>query len=438
MPFQRDVRLTSLLILLLDPSTGDVIAQCPEFNAEDTKNAIHVAEKAFESYRKTPGRTRADYLRKWFNLVIDNAEDLARIITLENGKPLADSRTEVEYAASFLEWFAEEACRLYGDTIPASNPACRIITLKEPVGVCGLIAPWNFPAAMITRKAGPALAAGCTMVIKAPGETPLVSLALAELASRAGFPAGVINIVTTLGNTPEVGRVLTTHPAIKKVSFTGSTPVGKLLMQQSASTLKKLSLELGGNAPFIVFEDADLDLALKGLLACKFRLSGQTCVCANRILVHRNVYDLFVQKTINAVNNFIVGDGLEEGTTQGPLISARAVAKVQSHVDDAVFKGANILLGGTSLPNIGPCFFAPTVLTDMTSEMKIATEETFGPVAAFFAFETEQQVIQLANNVDVGLSAYFYSKDSSRCWRVAEALQVGMVGVNIGKSPTTR
>ena len=438
MPFQRDVRLTSLLILLLDPSTGDVIAQCPEFNAEDTKNAIHVAEKAFESYRKTPGRTRADYLRKWFNLVIDNAEDLARIITLENGKPLADSRTEVKYAASFLEWFAEEACRLYGDTIPASNPACRIITLKEPVGVCGLIAPWNFPAAMITRKAGPALAAGCTMVIKAPGETPLVSLALAELASRAGFPAGVINIVTTLGNTPEVGRVLTTHPAIKKVSFTGSTPVGKLLMQQSASTLKKLSLELGGNAPFIVFEDADLDLALKGLLACKFRLSGQTCVCANRILVHRSVYDLFVQKTITAVNNFVVGDGLEEGTTQGPLISARAVAKVQSHVDDAVSKGANIVLGGAPLPNIGPCFFAPTVLTDMTSEMKIATEETFGPVAAFFAFETEQQVIQLANNVDVGLSAYFYSKDSSRCWRVAEALQVGMVGVNIGKSPTTR
>ncbi|KAH8170092.1 aldehyde dehydrogenase family protein [Sarocladium implicatum] len=415
-----------------NPSTGAVIAQCPELDAEDVEYAIESASTSFTTWRKTAARARAVLLRRWLSLVLDNADDLARIITLENGKPLADAQTEIKYASSFLEWFSEEACRVYGDTIEASNPACRLLTRKEPVGVCGLIAPWNFPAAMITRKAAPALAAGCTVVIKAPGETPLVSLALAELASRAGFPPGVINVVTTLANTAAVGRIMTTHPAIKKVSFTGSTPVGKLLMQQSSSTLKKLSLELGGNAPFIVFQDANLDRALEGLLACKFRLSGQTCVCANRILVHRSVYETFVQKTLGAISEFVVGDGLDAQTTQGPLINARAVAKVQSHVEDAVAKGAKVLLGGHALPELGANFFAPTLLTDMTPDMRIASEETFGPVAAFFPFETEAEAIQLANNVDVGLSAYFYSKDASRCWRVAEALQVGMVGVNIG------
>jgi succinate-semialdehyde dehydrogenase / glutarate-semialdehyde dehydrogenase len=409
------------------------VAQCPEFDGKDTEDAITAAYTAYTSYRKTPPRTRARQLRKWYELMMENIDDLARIITLENGKPLADARTEVAYAASFFEWFSEEAPRVYGDVIQASNPNCRLVTLKEPVGVCGLIAPWNFPAAMITRKAGPALAAGCTVVVKAPGEAPLTALALAELAHRAEIPAGVVNIITALDNTVPVGKVLTTHPAIKKVSFTGSTGVGKLLMNQCSSTLKKLSFELGGNAPFIVFEDADLEAAVRGLIASKFRISGQTCVCANRILVHRNVYDKFVQMVVETVKQFQVGDGLAETTTHGPLIHNRAVQKVHEHVRDAVSKGAKVVLGGEPLPSLGPNYFGITVLTDMKAGMKVCAEETFGPLAAFFAFDTEQEAIDLANDSDVGLAGYFFSKDVERCWRVAEALEVGMVGVNVGK-----
>lgn len=364
--------------------------------------------------------------------MLENIDDLARIITLENGKPLADAITEVKYAASFFEWFSEEAPRIYGDTIPASNPNCRIITLKEPVGVCGLITPWNFPAAMITRKIGPALAAGCTVVCKAPAEAPLTSLALAELAHRAGIPNGVVNVVTALENTAAIGNILTTHPLIKKVSFTGSTGVGKLLMNQSSSTIKKLSFELGGNAPFIVFDDADLEVAVRGLIASKFRISGQTCVCANRILVHRKVYDQFSKLLLDAVKAFKVGDGFDETITHGPLIHERAVQKVDEHVKDAVSKGARVLHGGQRLP-LGPNYFDITVLADMKPGMRICDEETFGPVAALFPFDTEEEAIEMANNVDVGLAGYFFSKDSSRCWRVAEALEVGMIGVNTGK-----
>ncbi|KAI0880723.1 succinate-semialdehyde dehydrogenase [Annulohypoxylon maeteangense] len=364
--------------------------------------------------------------------MIEKSEDLATIITAENGKPLADSRTEVNYAASFFEWFSEEAPRIYGDTIQASNPACRLVTVKEPVGVCGLIAPWNFPAAMITRKAGPALAAGCTVVIKAPAEAPLTALALAELAHRAGIPPGVVNVITALGNTVEVGQVLTTNPTIKKVSFTGSTGVGKLLMSQCSSTLKKLSFELGGNAPFVVFEDANLDAAVRGLIASKFRISGQTCVCANRILVHSAVYEKFTKMVVDAVNEFVVGDGFASNTTHGPLIHGRAVQKVADHVQDAVSKGARVLLGGKPLKDLGPNFFGITVLADMKPGMKLCWEETFGPVAAFFKFDSEEEAITLANDSDVGLAGYFFTKDASRCWRMAEALGVGMVGVNIG------
>ncbi|TDZ32577.1 putative succinate-semialdehyde dehydrogenase [Colletotrichum spinosum] len=415
-----------------NPSTLAEVAKCPEFDNNDTEAAILAASAAFKTYRKTPARTRARHLRKWYDLMMENAEDLATIITLENGKPLADARTEVSYAASFFEWFSEEAPRIYGDTIQASNPSCRLVTLKEPIGVCGLIAPWNFPAAMITRKAGPALAAGCTVVIKAPAEAPLTALALAELAHRAGIPAGVVNVITALDNTASVGKVLTTHPVIKKVSFTGSTGVGKLLMNQCSSTLKKLSFELGGNAPFIVFEDADLAAAVKGLIASKFRISGQTCVCANRILVHRAVYDDFTRLIVDEVNKFVVGDGFGEATTHGPLIHGRAAAKVDEHVRDAVAKGARVLAGGRPLRALGPNYYDITVLADMKPGMKVCSEETFGPVAAFFAFDTEEEAVELANDTDVGLAGYFFSKDVSRCWRVAEALEVGMVGVNVG------
>lgn len=420
-----------MLTLPLDPSTLVEVAKVPDFDESDTEAAIHSAHEAFASYRKTPPRARARLLRRWYELMIENADDLSRIITWENGKPLADSMTEVNYAASFFEWFSEEAPRIYGDTIQASNPNCRLITQKEPVGVCGLIAPWNFPAAMITRKAGPALAAGCTVVVKAPAEAPLTALALAELAHRAGIPKGVVNIITALDNTAAVGKVLTTHPVVKKVSFTGSTMVGKLLMQQSSSTLKKLSFELGGNAPFVVFEDADLDVALRGLIASKFRISGQTCVCANRILVHRSVYEKFISMVVDTVKEFRIGDGMAETTTHGPLIHGRAATKVHDHVKDAVSKGARVVHGGEPLA-LGPNFFDITVLADMKPGMKICTEETFGPVAAFFPFDTEQEAIDLANDSDVGLAGYFFSKDYARCWRVAEALEVGMVGVNVG------
>lgn len=354
------------------------------------------------------------------------------MITLENGKPIADAKGEVAYAANFFEWFSEEAPRVYGETIPATVPGNRVITIKEPVGVCGLITPWNFPAAMITRKAGPALAVGCTTVAKAPGETPFTSLALAELAHRAGIPKGVFNVVTTLQNTPAVGEELTTNPTVKKVSFTGSTGVGKLLMKQASGTLKKLSFELGGNAPFIVFDDADLDVAVAGAVASKFRSSGQTCVCANRIYVQSGIHDRFAAAFAAKVREFSVGNGFEAGNTHGPLIHGRAVDKVDSHVRDATSKGGKVLVGGAKLPDLGGNFYQPTVITGLTQDMAIASEETFGPVAGLFRFETEEEVVKLANSTPVGLAGYFFSGDLQRVYRVAEALEVGMVGVNTG------
>ena len=363
---------------------------------------------------------------------MENADDLATLITLENGKPMADAKGEVVYAANFFEWFSEEAPRIYGDTIPSSTAGNRVWTVKEPVGVCGLITPWNFPAAMITRKLGPALAVGCTAVCKSPGETPFTSLAIAELGHRAGIPKGVVNVITAMSNTVQVGEVLTTHPTIKKVSFTGSTPVGKLLMKQASGTLKKMSMELGGNAPFIVFDDADVDAAVAAAITSKFRSSGQTCVCANRIFVQKGIYDEFAQKFAEKVRHFKVGNGFAEGISHGPLIHNRAVDKVESHVRDAESKGAKVLVGGHKLPDLGENFYQPTVLSGMTVDMALASEETFGPVAGLFPFATEEEVVRIANASDVGLAGYFFSRDIQRVYRVAEALEVGMVGINVG------
>jgi succinate-semialdehyde dehydrogenase/glutarate-semialdehyde dehydrogenase len=416
-----------------DPSSGEKIASAPEFTRDDTIKAIEAATTAFATFRKTLPRERATMLRKWYDLMQENAEDLATLITWENGKPIADAKGEVAYAANFFQWFSEEAPRVYGDTIGASVPGNRVMTLKQPIGVCGLITPWNFPAAMITRKIGPALAAGCTVVAKSPGETPFTANALAELSRRAGIPKGVVNIVTAMKNTPEVGELLTTDPRIKKVSFTGSTGVGKLLMKQAAGTLKKLSFELGGNAPFIVFDDApDLDAAVAGAIACKFRSSGQTCVCANRIFVQKGIYDEFATKFAAKVKDFKVGYGFDDGVTHGPVIHDRAVNKVEEHVRDAEKKGGKVLVGGQKLPDLGKNFYAPTVITGVTDEMQLSQEETFGPVAGLFAFESEKEVVTLANASPVGLAGYFYSRDVGRIYRVAEALEVGMVGVNTG------
>lgn len=416
-----------------DPSSGKLIGTCPEFDKADTDLAIKAAAAALPDFRKKTGRERSRYLRKWYELMMENSEDLAKLITWENGKPLADATGEVNYAASFFEWFSEEAPRTYGDTIPATvGPGNRVMTIKEPVGVCGLITPWNFPAAMITRKIGPALAAGCTTVAKSPGETPFTSLALAELAHRAGIPKGVVNVITALANTPEVGEALTSSTTVKKVSFTGSTGVGKLLMKQSSSTLKKLSFELGGNAPFIVFDDADLDTAVAGAIASKFRSSGQTCVCANRIFIQEGIYDKFSQAFTAKVNEFKVGGGYEKGITHGPLIHDKAISKVEAHVRDAESKGGKVLTGGQKMPDLGSNFFQPTVIANMSTDMALHSEETFGPVAGLFKFSTEAEVVEIANSAEVGLAGYFFSKDLQRVWRVAEALEVGMVGVNTG------
>ncbi|ERF71679.1 Succinate-semialdehyde dehydrogenase [Endocarpon pusillum Z07020] len=416
-----------------DPSTGKRIGRCPEFNASDTEKAISAAAEAFKYFRRILPRERSRMLRKWFNLMTENVEDIATLITWENGKPLADAKGEATYAASFLEWFSEEAPRTYGDTIGASVPGNRVLTIKQPVGVCGLITPWNFPAAMITRKIGPALAAGCAVVAKSPGETPFTANALAELSRRAGIPPGVVNIITAHKNTAEVGETLTTSPIVKKVSFTGSTNVGKLLMKQSASSLKKLSFELGGNAPFIVFDDcADINAAVAGAIASKFRSSGQTCVCANRIYVQSGIYDQFAQKMAEKVKEFKVGFGFDVGTTHGPVIHGRAVSKVEGHVKDAVSKGAQVVVGGQKMPDLGDNFFQPTVLTGLKNDMQLAGEETFGPVAGLFSFETEKEVVELANQAEVGLAGYFFSRSVDRIWRIAEALEVGMVGVNTG------
>ncbi|MCJ1257476.1 succinate semialdehyde dehydrogenase NADP+ linked [Lignoscripta atroalba] len=417
---------------VFDPSTGKLIGTCPEFSKEDTDHVIQIAAEAWPSFRKTSGRERGRMLRRWYQLMTENSEDLAKLITWENGKPLTDAKGEVTYAASFFEWFSEEAPRNYGDTIEATVPGNRVFTIREPVGVCGLITPWNFPAAMITRKIGPAIAAGCTVVAKSPGETPFTSLALAELAHRAGIPKGVVNFITALNNTAEVGESLTSSDTVRKVSFTGSTGVGKLLMKQSADTLKKLSFELGGNAPFIVFDDCDLEAAVTGAIACKFRSSGQTCVCANRLYIQKGIYDQFASKFAEKVKAFKVGGGYDEGVTHGPLIHDRAISKVDAHVRDAEKKGAKVVVGGQKMTNLGPNFFEPTVITGMKMDMQLASEETFGPVAGLFPFDTEKDVIEMANQADVGLAGYFYSKDLQRVYRVAEALEVGMVGVNTG------
>ncbi len=413
-----------------NPATGRVLATVPEMGAAETRRAIEAANAAWASWRAQPAKTRAAVLRKWYDLMLANADDLAAIMTAEQGKPLAEAKGEIVYAASFLEWFGEEAKRVYGDTIPSPTGDKRLVVVKEPVGVCAAITPWNFPAAMITRKVGPALAAGCPIVVKPAEATPLSALALAVLAERAGVPAGVLSVVT--GDPKAIGGEMTSNALVRKLSFTGSTAVGRLLMQQCASTVKKLSLELGGNAPFIVFDDADLDAAVTGAIASKYRNSGQTCVCANRFYVHEKVYDAFADKLQQAVEQQLkVGRGTEPGVTQGPLINEAALLKVETHIDDAVSKGARIATGGKRHA-LGHNFFEPTVLTGVTSAMKIAKEETFGPVAPLFKFSTDEEVVRLANDTEFGLAAYFYSRDIGRVWRVAEALEYGMVGINTG------
>jgi succinate-semialdehyde dehydrogenase/glutarate-semialdehyde dehydrogenase len=396
---------------------------------EETRRAIEAADRAFRQWREKTAKERAKVLRDWFDLVTANADDLATIMTMEQGKPLTESKGEVAYGANFLEWFAEEAKRVYGDTIPSPWPDRRILAIKQPVGVCGMITPWNFPLAMITRKCAPALAVGCTVVIKPAGLTPLTALAAAELAQRAGMPAGVLNMVT--GSSSKIGGELTSNKTVRKLSFTGSTATGKLLLKQCADTVKKVSMELGGHAPFLVFDDADLDGAVEGAVASKFRNSGQTCVCTNRVFVQAGVHDAFAEKFAARVAEMKVGNGLEPGVEQGPLIEPAAVDKVEEHIQDALDKGARVVTGGKRHA-AGSLFFQPTVLADCTAEMKIAHEETFGPVAPIFRFASEEDAIRLANDSDVGLAGYFYARDLGRVFRVAEALEVGIVGVNAG------
>ncbi len=413
-----------------NPATGEVLAQVADMGAEETRQAIDAANAAWPAWRALTAGERAGILRRWHDLILENAEDLALLMTLEQGKPLFEARGEVRYGASFVEWFAEEARRIYGDVIPSHVANARLVVIKQPIGVVGAITPWNFPNAMITRKVAPALAAGCTVVIKPAEDTPLSALALAELAQRAGFPPGVFNVVTALDPVP-VGNELTSSPIVRKISFTGSTEVGKLLLRQSADTVKKVSLELGGNAPFIVFDDAEVDEAVAGALTCKYRNAGQTCVCANRIFVHDAVYDEFATKYADAVSKLKVGYGLEEGVTIGPLINEAAVQKVERLLEDAVQKGAKVILGGHRHPR-GGTFFEPTVVTEVTTDMAFTHEEIFGPIAPIYRFHSEQEVIEMANNTRYGLAAYFYSRDIGRVWRVAEALEYGMVGINTG------
>ncbi|KAK4050570.1 hypothetical protein OIO90_005037 [Microbotryomycetes sp. JL221] len=413
-----------------NPGNGQKIGTLPDMTLEDTKQAVEYASEAFKTWRNTDEYERAAILTKLFKLMKDNAEDLAQIITVENGKPLADARGEVSYGASFFEWFAGEAVRNYGDIAPSSIKGIENRVYKQPVGVCGIITPWNFPNAMVTRKVGAALAAGCTVVLKAPPETPYSVLAIVELCERAGVPKGVVNCVLTDKNVQAIGKELCENRKIKKVSFTGSTRVGKILMSQSASTLKKMSMELGGNAPFIVFDDADLDKAVAGAVVCKFRLSGQTCVCANRLFVQDGIYDKFAAKLVEAVKQFKVGEGSAEGTTHGPLIHDAAVDKVERHVNDAVSKGARVLVGGKRREGAGS-FFQPTVLADV-ERCEVDEDETFGPLAALYRFKTEEEVLERANEPDVGLSGYFFTESMSRLHRVAAALEVGMVGANTG------
>jgi len=414
---------------VMNPATGAVVANVPRMGAPETRRAIKAAQAAWPAWRKLPAKARAGILRTWFELMLEHQDDLAKILTAEQGKPLSEAMGEILYGASFIEWFAEEAKRAYGDIIPTVASDRRIMVVKEPVGVCAAITPWNFPAAMITRKAGPALAAGCPIIVKPAESTPLTALALAALAEWAGVPAGIFQVIT--GVPQQIGEEMTSNPAVRKLSFTGSTAVGARLMAQCAPTIKKLSLELGGNAPFIVFDDADLDEAVAGAVASKYRNAGQTCVCTNRLYVHTDVYDSFVGKLADAVALLKVGPGTQEGVTQGPLINEDAVKKVESHVKDAVLHGGRIVSGGKRHA-LGHSFFEPTIIADATPAMKVAREETFGPLAPVFRFHSDEEVVYLANNTEFGLAAYFYSRDIGRIWRVAEALEYGMVGVNTG------
>jgi succinate-semialdehyde dehydrogenase/glutarate-semialdehyde dehydrogenase len=412
-----------------NPANGEVLGTVPYMGAEETRAAIDAAAAAFPAWAARAAKDRATLLRRWYDLMLANADDLATLMTAEQGKPLAEAKGEIAYAASFIEWFAEEAKRVYGDVIPGHQPDKRIFVLRQPVGVVAAITPWNFPAAMITRKAGPALAAGCTFVCKPAMQTPYSALAMAELAHRAGIPRGVFSVVT--GSATAIGGEMTSNPIVRKVTFTGSTEIGKKLMVQSAGTLKKLSLELGGNAPFIVFDDADLDLAVQGAIASKYRNTGQTCVCANRLLVQEGVYDAFVAKLVEAVRKLRVGDGLQGATEQGPLIDDKAVAKVEEHIADALAKGGKIALGGKR-HTLGGTFFEPTIITGVKPTMMVAREETFGPVAPIFSFKDEKEAVRMANDTEFGLASYFYTRDLARSLRVAEALEYGIVGLNTG------
>jgi len=416
-------------IEITNPVDGAVIGTVPNMGKNETRKAIEAAESAWAAWRSKTGKERAAILRRWFNLLLENQEDLAILMTTEQGKPLTESRGEVLYGASFIEWFAEEAKRVYGDVIPEPLPNRRIVVIKQPIGVVAAITPWNFPIAMITRKCAPALAVGCPVVVKPAKSTPFCALALAELAEQAGIPKGVFNVVT--GSALEIGNELTANPIVRKLSFTGSTSIGKLLMAQCAKTVKKVSLELGGNAPFIVFDDADIDKAVQGALASKYRNMGQTCVCTNRLIVQDSVYEAFSEKLAQAVSQLKVGDGLESETQQGPLIDQAAVEKVEEHIEDAISQGAKILCGGKRHA-LGGTFFEPTVLIHVLPSMKVAREETFGPVAPIFRFKTEEEAIEMANDTEFGLAAYFYSRDIGRVWRVAEALEYGIVGINEG------
>jgi len=412
-----------------NPATGEIIGTVPRMAADETRRAIAAAEAALPAWRARTGKERAAVLRRLFELMLENTDDLALMMTSEQGKPLAESKGEIAYAGAFIEWFAEEGKRVYGDTIPAHQADKRIVVVKQPVGVCCAITPWNFPAAMITRKLGPALAAGCTMVVKPASATPFSALALAELGERAGLPAGVFSVVT--GSAGAIGDEMTTNPTVRKVTFTGSTEIGKVLMEKAAGTVKKVTMELGGNAPFIVFDDADLDAAVEGAIASKYRNTGQTCVCANRLLVQDGVYDAFLGKLAEAVGAMKVGNGLEDGVVQGPLIDVKAVEKVEEHIADATAKGARVVMGG-GRHALGGTFFEPTVLADVTPAMLVAREETFGPLAPIFRFQSEAEAIAMANDTEFGLASYFYARDLGRVWRVSEGLEYGMVGVNTG------
>ncbi len=414
---------------LHDPGTGAHLADIPQLDAAQTRAAIIAAHRAGPAWRARAGRDRAALLRRWFDLIVANTDDLARLIVLEEGKPFAEARGEIVYAASFVEWFAEEAKRIRGDVMAAPEASRRILTLREPVGVCAAITPWNFPAAMITRKAAPALAAGCTMVVKPAEQTPLTAFALAELAARAGIPAGVFNVVT--GDARIVGGELTANPLVRKITFTGSTEVGRILIAQSAPTIKKLSMELGGNAPFLVFDDADVDAAVAGLIATKYRNTGQACISANRVYVQAGIHDCFAAALSAKVADLRVGTGFEDGVQQGPLIDADAVAKVEAHIADAIAGGASVVVGGRRHPR-GGLFYEPTVLTGVTAAMRICREETFGPVAPLIRFDDEAEAIRMANDTEYGLAAYFYARDAQRIWRVAAAIEAGMIGINTG------